>query len=362
MPTVGSPVNGMKHMLAFLRLTRPLNLLIIVGTMMAMRFGVVSAYLEYESAAMTVMSNDPQGTLLNAVPGNTLHHAFPITYFWLLVLSTVLIAAGGNVINDYFDTRIDRVNKPNELIVGRTVKRRVAMAGHLVLSSLGLLLSAVVAWRSGQLKWVAIPVFAIATLWYYSTTMKRSFLVGNGAIALLSALVPLTIGLYEVTALARAYPTHVVLSTTQGQELPVAFDFNIPWFWILGYSAFAFLTTLVREIQKDMADVKGDLADGCRTLPIVIGRTWSKVIAIGYLLITLIGVLALRMLVLHDRLSYWYIGFIVIGPLLLSMGFTYNAITRREFNTAGNLVKVAMVVAVAYAFLMNRTLWNPSLL
>ena len=362
MPTVGSPVNGMKHMFAFLRLTRPLNLLIIVGTMMAMRFGVVTAYLEYESAAMTVMSNDPQRTLLNAVPGNTLHHAFPITYFWLLVLSTVLNAAGGNVINDYFDTRIDRVNKPNELIVGRTVKRRVAMAGHLVLSSLGLLLSAVVAWRSGQLKWVAIPVFAIATLWYYSTTMKRSFLVGNGAIALLSALVPLTIGLYEVTALARAYPTHVVLSTTQGQELPVAFDFNIPWFWILGYSAFAFLTTLVREIQKDMADVKGDLADGCRTLPIVIGRTWSKVIAIGYLLITLIGVLALRMLVLHDRLSYWYIGFIVIGPLLLSMGFTYNAITRREFNTAGNLVKVAMVVAVAYAFLMNRTLWNPSLL
>ncbi len=355
MPTLGS-------MFAFLRLTRPLNLLIIVGTMMAMRFGVVGAYLEYESAAMTAMSNDPQGTLVNAVPGNTLHHAFPTMYFWLLVLSTILIAAGGNVINDYFDTRIDRVNKPNELIVGRTVKRRVAMAVHLVLSSLGLLISLFVAWRSGQLKWVIIPVFAIGTLWYYSTTLKRSFLIGNGAIALLSALVPLTIGLYEVTALAHAYPTQVLLSTTDGQELPVSFDFNIPWFWILGYSAFAFLTTLVREIQKDLADVKGDLADGCRTLPIVLGRKWSKAISIGYLLVALIGVLAVRMLVLHDRLSYWYIGFIVIGPLLLSMGFTYNAVTRREFNTAGNLMKVAMVVAVAYAFLMHRTIWNPALL
>jgi 4-hydroxybenzoate polyprenyltransferase len=349
-------------MLAFLRLTRPLNLLIIVFTMAAMRYGVVGSYLAYESAAMQLMSSDPTVGLLTETPNNTLAHAFPELLFWLLVFSTVLIAAGGNVINDYFDTRIDRVNKPDDLIVGRTVKRRVAMAGHFALSGAGLLLALLVAWRSGQWKWVIIPVFAIGTLWFYSTSMKRSFLIGNGAVALLSAMVPLTVGLYEITALARTYPTQVMLGTTDGQALPVAFDFNIPWFWVLGYAAFAFVTTLVREIQKDLADVKGDQADGCRTLPIVLGRKWAKAIAIGYLVLALIGVLVLRMTVLHDRLSYWYIGFIVIGPLLLSMGFTYNAITRREFNTAGNLMKVAMVVAIAYAFLLPHTLWNPALL
>jgi 4-hydroxybenzoate polyprenyltransferase len=349
-------------MLAFFRLTRPLNLLIIVFTMAAMRYGVVGAYLGFESAAMKAMSVDPNGTLIAEIPDNTLHHAFPEVLFWLLVLGTVLIAAGGNVINDYFDMRIDRVNKPHELIVGRSVKRRVAMAGHLVLSSLGLLISLFVAWRSGQWKWVVIPVFAIGTLWYYSIRMKRTLLIGNGAIALLSALVPLIVGLYEITALAHRYPRELMLSTTDGQELPVTFDFNLPWFWILGYAAFAFVTTLVREIQKDLADVKGDEADGCRTLPIVLGRKWAKAIAIVYLVIAIVGVLALRMMILHDPISYWYIGFAVIGPLLLSMGFTYNAILRREFTTAGNLMKVAMVIAIAYAFLLPYTLWNPALL
>jgi 4-hydroxybenzoate polyprenyltransferase len=69
----------------------------------------------------------------------------PLPISSLLVLSTVLIAAGGNVINDYFDTRIDRINKPGDVIVGRTVKRRVAMTAHGVLSGLGLLLGA--SWR-----------------------------------------------------------------------------------------------------------------------------------------------------------------------------------------------------------------------
>lgn len=349
-------------MLAFLRLTRPLNLLIIVVTMAAMRYGVVGAWLGYMSAAMKSVSDDPNGTLVAAIPHNEMKHAFNGVLFWLLVASTVLIAAAGNMINDYFDTRIDRVNKPDELIVGRSVKRRVAMAGHLIMSGIGLFLGAVVAWCSGQLRWVLIPAFAIGALWIYSTRLKRMFLVGNGLVSLLTALVPLTVGLYEITALSKSYPAVVTLTTVTGEEQTLAFDFNTPWFWILGYATFAFLTTLVREIQKDLADVKGDEADGCRTLPIVWGTSWAKTIALFYLVLALAGVLFVRMRVLHDPLSYWYIGIAVLAPLLLSAGFTYNATTRREYTTAGNLMKLAMVVAILYAFLLSRTLWDPTLL
>lgn len=349
-------------MLAFLRLTRPLNLAIMALTMAAMRFGVVGAYLTFTSKAMQSLSDDPAGTLIAEVPHNQLLHAFSATSFWLLVLSTVLIAAGGNVINDYFDTRIDRINKPEALIVGRSVKRRVAMMGHLVLSGLGLVLGVGVAWHSGQLRWAVIPVFAVGALWYYSLRLKRTFLVGNGLVALLTGLVPLTVGLYEVTALARRYPARHVLTTNDGRELPVLLDFNEPWFWILGFSFFAFLTTLVRELQKDLADVKGDRADGCRTVPIVLGMRWAKAITLLYLALATVAVLWVRMTLLHDKVSYWYIGFLVIAPLLLSAGFTYNATTRREFSTAGNLMKVAMVLAVLYAFLLGHTLWDPALL
>ena len=346
-------------MLAFFKLTRPLNLLIMVLTMAAMRYGVVGAWLDYTSAAIVSVSVVPEESLIPEIPGNRLLHAFREVHFWLLVLSTILIAAGGNVINDYFDTRIDRVNKPDALIVGRTVKRRVAMLGHLVLSGLGLVIGVFVAWHSGQLRWAVIPVLAVAALWYYSVRLKRAFLIGNGTVALLSALVPVTVGLYEISALSFAYPRDNWLVNGAGEKLKMVIDFNEPWFWILGYGVFAFLATLVRELQKDLADVKGDRADGCRTLPIVLGLRWGKAIAMLYLGLLLICVLYARMGLLHDRISYWYIGLIVIAPLLLSAGFTYNAMTRREYNTAGNLVKAAMVVAICYAFLLRLTLWNP---
>ncbi len=349
-------------MLAFVKLTRPLNLLIMVLTMAAMRHGVVGAWLDYTSAAIQSVNAAPDETLIPEIPGNRLEHAFSEVHFWLLALSTILIAAGGNVINDYFDTRIDRVNKPDELIVGRSVKRRVAMAGHLVLSGIGLVIGVLVAWRSGQLRWAVIPVFAVGALWYYSVRLKRTFLIGNGTVALLSALVPITVGLYEIPALAFTYPRDNWLVNGAGEKLKMVINFNEPWFWILGYGVFAFLSTLVRELQKDLADVKGDKADGCRTVPIVLGLRWGKVIAMLYLGLLLVCVLYARMGLLHDRISYWYIGLIVIAPVLLSAGFTYNAMSRREYNTAGNLVKLAMVVAICYAFLMHMTIWNPALL
>lgn len=318
-------------MLAFLRLTRPLNLLIIVFTMAAMRYGVIGAFLKVSAAE---------------VQGVVFRHAFSEVLFWLLVASTVLIAAGGNVINDYFDTRIDRVNKPDAVIVGRTVKRRVAMVGHLVLSGLGLVIGVFVAWRSGQPKWAVIPAFAVASLWTYSTSLKRAFLLGNGLVALLSALVPLTVGLYEIPALAQAY----------GKLEGLLFDPAGLWSWILGYAFFAFLTTLVRELQKDMADIKGDQADGCRTVPIVWGIGWARALALLYLSIAVVALVIVRMIALRDPLSYWYIGIAIIGPLLLSAGFTYTATTRRGFNTAGNILKAGMAIAIAYAFLVRYVL------
>lgn len=342
-------------MFDFLRLTRPLNLLIIVFTMVAMRYGVIGAYLDVSTVELQQGAPDPAVTVFTEIPGNVFHHAFSALHFWLLVASTVLIAAGGNVINDYFDTRIDRVNKPDAVIVGRTVKRRVAMVGHLVLSGLGLLIGVSVAWRSGEPKWAMIPAFAVGSLWYYSTTLKRSFLIGNGLVALLSALVPLTVGLYEMPALVKAYGVSTAEDPRAGVE-GIVFHFEVLWPWILGYAGFAFMTTLVRELLKDMADIKGDQADGCRTIPIVWGLKWARVIAISYLALCIIALLAVRAVALRDDLSYWYIGLAIIGPLLLAMGFTYNAVTRREFNIAGNILKAGMAIAIAFAFFVRHTL------
>lgn len=343
-------------MSAFLRLTRPLNLLIIVFTMVAMRYGVVQGYLDVSSMDLRAMALDPEATIFDKVPQNTFTHGFSELLFWLLVLSTVLIAAGGNVINDYFDTRIDRVNKPDAVIVGRSVKRRVAMLGHAVLTGIGIVVGGFVAWRSGQLHLVVIPLFAAGALWYYSTTLKRTFLLGNGLVATLVALVPLTVGLYEIPALLEMYGASAEGTAYTGDTVEIVFGFQALWPWILGFAFFAFLTTQVRELQKDMADIKGDAADGCRTIPIVMGISWAKGIALFHLGVIIAALLLVRSKALTDEFSYYYIGAGIIVPLLLSAGFTYSATTRQGFGIAGNILKLAMAIAIAFAFFMRHAL------
>ena len=334
-----------------LKLTRPTNLLIIAVTMLLMRYGVIEGHLERGLHQLVAEVGDAQRSELVLPPD--FGARMPLVHFILLVLSTVLIAAGGNVINDYFDTRIDRINKPGQVIVGRTVKRRVAMTAHAVLSGLGFFLGAFVAWRSGLLKWAAIPAFAIGALWVYSTTFKRRFILGNGLVATLTALVPLTVGLYELPLLQRAMDPAWVIALPNGDRYEMQPFYIELWYWILGFSVFAFLSTLVRELQKDMADVKGDAADGCRTIPIVWGMKWARVIAMVHIGIIILLLLLVRSQLLRDPISYWYIGIGIIGPLLLSAGFTYQAQQRAEFLRAGSIMKVAMVTAIGYAVLIR---------
>ncbi len=316
-----------------LRLTRPLNLLIIAVTMVAMRHGLLGGLLAAGDRALLMSEID----------------------FGLLVLSTVLIAAAGNMINDYFDTRIDRINKPDQVIVGRSVPRRTAIAGHVVLSGTGLVIGAFVAWHGGAPRLVVIPAFAIMALWMYSTNWKRRFLVGNGTVAVLAALVPLSVGLYEIPK-AMMHFGPVMLHSGDYTTEEVDVYFRALWVAILVYTGLAFFSTLVRELQKDLADIKGDEAEGCRTVPIVLGITWAKALSLIYIAVIIGGLLAIRMLFLNDVLSFWYIGLGIIVPLLLSGGFTFAAADRRGHLIAGNLMKLAMVMAVGYAGLIRFTL------
>ncbi|MEO8067131.1 MAG: geranylgeranylglycerol-phosphate geranylgeranyltransferase [Flavobacteriales bacterium] len=299
-----------------IRLTRPLNLLIVALTMIIMRYGVVGGWLNAVVGEVSLVMSGLQ--------------------FFLLTLSTVLIMAGGNVINDYFDTRIDRVNKPHGVIVGRSVKRRVAMAGHWVLSGAGLLIGVFVAAHTRQ-GWLAlIPPFAVGALWFYSTDLKKRLLIGNGLVATLSAMVVLQVGLYDVRMMEFRF------SGTAGLA------FGPLWWWILSYAAFAFVSTLMRELQKDMADVRGDAAAGCRTVPIVRGMRGARFLVAFWAMLIIVAVGLLTDRVFVDLASRLYLYALVILPILASCILTWNARTRDQHNRAGDVMKLAMVFAVAF--------------
>lgn len=316
-----------------IRLTRPLNLLIVALTMVVMRYGVIGGICKRD------FSRDylPSSFSVNGVTYSPqVGFQLSLVMFVLLIISTVLIMAGGNVINDYFDTRIDRVNKPGSVLVGRSVKRRVAMATHWILSGSGLLLGVLVALLAHQ-KWLAlIPPFSVGALWWYSATAKRQLLLGNGLVATLSAIAVLQVGLYDLRMLEH------------GGEADSLFCMRSLWWWMLGYTAFAFVSTLLRELQKDMADVRGDAANGCRTVPIAWGMKAARLLVAFWamLIIVALGLLADR--VFTEVAARVYLYLLVIVPILVSCVLTWNARDRDQHNRAGNVMKLAMVFAVLF--------------
>lgn len=275
--------------------------------------------------------------------------------FALLVFSILLIAAGGNIINDYFDLRADRINKPHRIIIGKHVKRRVAMVTHVVLNVIGILIGGYLAWKVGNWKLVMIHLFASASLWYYSVIFKRELLIGNIVIALLAALIPLTVGLFEIPLVMEFYGEEVrsFFMQTAPDTDPNMF-FKILYYFILGFAGFAFLLTLIREIQKDLADIRGDRAVGCRTLPIVIGERRAKLIVMILLGVSIVMVLMTAYYLFSDWMTIGYAAILVALPLFLSLRTTLRAQDRPQYVRAFSWIKLAMATGLGYAIVFSQ--------
>ena len=272
--------------------------------------------------------------------------------FALLVLSIVLIAAGGNIINDYFDIRADRINKPHRVIIGKHVKRRVAMVSHIALNASGIIIGGYLAWEVGMWKLVIIHLFAAASLWYYSVIFKRELLIGNIVIGLLSALIPLTVGLFEIPLVMEAYGEQVrEFFLQRAPDTDPNLFFKILYYFILGFAGFAFLLTVIREIQKDLADVKGDRVVGCRTLPVVVGEKRAKLIVVVLIGVSVITVLMVAFYLFGDYITLSYTAVAVVIPMLISLFKTLQARERSQFVTAFNFTKLAMAAGLCYALI-----------
>ena len=161
--------------------------------------------------------------------------SLPVPQFILLSLSTVLVAAAGYIINDYFDINIDIVNKPDKMVLDKIISRRWAMAWHTMLNLAGVSLGFLVAWKTGQFYLGFTQVICSLLLWFYSTSFKRQVLIGNVVISLLTALAVVVVGFYE----KQIYHSFEAIMSPTGRKL----------IQIIGvYALFAFLISMVREI------------------------------------------------------------------------------------------------------------------
>lgn len=275
----------------FLRLIRVQNLLIVVLTQFLARVFLVGS-----SAAR------PDVNWVSALAEPTM---------WLLSLSTVCIAAAGYIINDYFDVKIDIINKPERVIIGRYLKRRMAMGAHQVLNVLGCLIGLYLS------RWVfVVDVLSVTLLWFYSAQFKRQPFIGNVIVAFLTALSLIILAVY--------YRRHVDL--------------------LLIYALFSFVISLVREIIKDMEDIRGDARFGCRTLPIVWGLRRTK-----YFLYVLIVTFVASLFLIAFSLGNEHLLIIFLLLLFPIAYLTYRLVyadKKRDFGYLSNLCKIIMLLGV----------------
>jgi 4-hydroxybenzoate polyprenyltransferase len=273
----------LKTISAFFRLVRVNNLLIIVLTQYMARIFLVGPKSEW------------------------LSYIFDYKQF-MLVFATVSIAAAGYIINDYFDIKIDMVNKPREVIIGTAIKRRWAILNHQVLNFIGIAIGFFLG-----LKVFLINVFAVSALWFYSERFKRQAFIGNFLVAFLTS--------FSLIVLAVYYKKN---------EMYV----NI-------YALFAFSISLIREIIKDMEDIRGDARYGCRTLPIIWGIRRTKILL--YIFITIfVSVLFFMAYSLHNRyLIIIFSGSIIVFSWLMNK--LYWADRKKDFTLLSRICKIIML-------------------
>lgn len=232
-------------------------------------------------------------------------------HLFLLTVSTVLIAAAGYIINDYYDVKIDYINKPDRVVIGKNITRRFAILFHVLLSIIGISLGVYLSW-----KLAAINVLSVFLLWLYSNNLKRLPFIGNITVALLTGL-----AIYVVDVLYGTQNSLVII-----------------------YSVFAFFMTLVREIIKDIEDLKGDNTFGCKTLPIVLGIRKTKVII--YIILILFSISVLVLNYWYEALPFQYYLIFLFVPVIWLLFRLFRADMKKEFSLLSTFCKVIMLLGI----------------
>jgi 4-hydroxybenzoate polyprenyltransferase len=264
--------------------------------------------------------------------------------FFLLVLSTVFIAAGGYIINDIEDLAIDKLNKPlKKQIVGRVYPLSFSWFFYAFFSILGFIISLYLAFYIHDFVQLVIYPVAVALLWAYSKWLKRLPLIGNLVVAFFCAFVAFVV--FYAQSLYK--PTSIDFETGY-----LDFQAGIAFIFVV-YSILAFISTLFREIIKDIEDSEGDKAGNCRTLPIILGLEKSKWVAVVVGLFFLFVVVFFSFILRGEAVQKILLNAIISTPIIYALFLLKKAETKEAFAFLSKLAKVIMLCGLVFLLIMK---------
>lgn len=293
--------------MAFLKLIRYQNLLLLILMQFMFRYG----FLNLQDIPLAL--NDWQ--------------------FAVLILSTVCIAAGGYIINNIFDQETDLINK-KQVVVGHSISEGMSYNLYIALNIIGVLCGFYLSNVIEKPGFALLFIILSGTLYLYASSLKQSLLIGNIIVALLTAISVIIIGIFDL------YP---VITPENRSHLALLFQI------LLEYALFAFLINFIREIIKDMEDVKGDYNQGMNTLPIALGINRTSKIVLGLTVLTTIGLLyyVFKFYFLNDLyFSTAYSILTVIAPLVVFCVQLNTAKNTNDFKNLSFILKLVLFFGI----------------
>jgi 4-hydroxybenzoate polyprenyltransferase len=322
-------------MRVFLKLIRFSNLIIVACTMYAVRFCFFS------------------------IGGKIIEDTFnERILFSTLVFSTLLIAASGNIINDYFDIKTDKINKPESWIVGNLIPKRKAILYHWIMTLTAFIMAILLSIYYKSFWYLFIHLFSINLLWLYSVYFKRTAFWGNFIVAFLTALVIVLTGIHFAISgtFTHSIPASIFEITSSIDNSIFSwkniFLENGKFIWI--FALFSFFLNLGREIIKDIEDIEGDKSIHAHTIPLKYGIKTAKLASITILLAVPIAYL---FLLLNYKAAISFTEIMATLPVALAVGTTILAIlllvnsdSKKQFKKIDRLLKIAMILGVLTPF------------
>jgi 4-hydroxybenzoate polyprenyltransferase len=156
-------------------------------------------------------------------------------------------------------------------------------------------------------------------------------------------MVPMLVVIFEWPALYRYYAVNAVTPP----------QLSIIFYWVGGFAIFAFLTTLTREIIKDIEDFEGDMAYGRNTIPVVTGTLTARIISILLVLITVGLLYVVWYFFLNDKITLTYISCAIVLPLLYVVYQLIISGTKKHLHNASRIMKIVMIAGVLYSVVVK---------
>lgn len=253
-----------------------------------------------------------------------------INYF-LLMMSVILIAAGGNIINDIYDIRIDHVNRPGTNPIRTEIDEKTARIVFWILSVVGVALGYFISYLVQFPSLGSIHLISFFLLWMYNSDFKHRAVYGNLMVGFLSATMIILIPVFDFIPANKGS-----LDTYMGLYLIY-----------VAYALFAFFMSWAREMMKDLEDIKGDKKHGSRTFAVSYSLNANKNFIFIILLIVLFGLGAVFYLFWGKALQMTYIiGFLIL-PLLYTIYLMFKANNKEDWAKCSLLMKAIMLVGIS---------------